>query len=71
MCNIKKASDSHYKRNLKKEAIPALTGTKKSGDSGHNSELKKETREHTLVLLCNLLYNIIEGDEYERTINVS
>lgn len=41
----KKASDSHYERNLK------------SGDSGHNSELKKETREHSLVLLCFLVYN--------------
>ena len=47
-----------------------MTGTKKSGDSGHNSELKKETREHTLVLFCFLVYNILEGDNMESLILV-
>lgn len=30
---------------------------KKAGDSDHNSELKKETREQTLVLFLILVYN--------------
>lgn len=46
---------------IKKLVIPTIRGTEKSGDSGHNSELKKETREHTLVLLCIFVYNTYGG----------
>lgn len=39
---ILKSGDTGHKQVLKKAAIPAMTGTEKSGVSDHKQELKKE-----------------------------